>query len=153
IELLKTFAHQAVIAIENVRLFNETKEALDRQTATADILKVISSSPTNVQPVFDAIAESAFRLLSGAVAGVLRRVGNGFSLAAMHSGNQDVSLPPSPEYVPIDPAANFPSRVFVGKTMLHIPDWTAVDLPVHERDVYERMGIRSSLMLPLLQKE
>jgi len=152
IALLQTFADQAVIAIENVRLFNETQEALERQTATADILRVISSSPTDVQPVFDAIAESAFRLLSGAVAGVLRREGDGFRLMAMHSGDQTVGLPPSPDYVPIDPAANFPSRVFLGKTMLHIPDWTAIELPVHERGVYESMGIRSSLMLPLLRE-
>src|SRR5262249_15221313 len=62
IALLKTFADQAVIAIENVRLFNETKDALDRQTATSEILRVISSSPTNVQPTFEAIAESATRL-------------------------------------------------------------------------------------------
>jgi two-component system, NtrC family, sensor kinase len=152
VRLLKTFADQAVIAIENIRLFNETKEALERQTATADILKVISSSPTDVQPVFDAIAESAFRLLSGIVAGVLRREGDGFRLMAMHSGNQTVGLPPSPEYVPIDPAANFPSRVFVGKTMLHIPDWSAIELPVHERGVYESMGMRWSVMLPLLRE-
>jgi len=82
IALLKTFADQAVIAIQNARLFNETKEALERQTATADVLKVIASSPSNVQPVFDAIASGSNRLIGGFSTAVFRIIDDAIHLAA-----------------------------------------------------------------------
>jgi two-component system, NtrC family, sensor kinase len=92
VELLRTFADQAVIAIENVRLFTELQtsnrdltQALDTQTATSDILRVISRSQTDVQPVFDAIMQSAVRLLR-AHSGMLTRVaGDWLELAAFTS--------------------------------------------------------------------
>ena len=96
VALIKAFADQAVIAIENMRLFeaeqqrtSELRESLDRHTATADILKVIASSPTDVQPVFDAIAQSATRLLSSQATVVTRVVGDEIHLAALTAGSED----------------------------------------------------------------
>src|SRR3989442_9708977 len=92
IELLQAFAAEAVIAIENVRLFKELEarnaaltETLDQQTATAEILRVISSSPTDLQPVFDAIVASAGRLCGGRFATLYRFDGSLIHLAAHHN--------------------------------------------------------------------
>ena len=89
IDLLKTFADQAVIAIENARLFNETKVALERQTATSDILKVIASSPTDLKPVFDAIAERSNKLIGGHSTTVHRFINDFVELVAFTPVNPE----------------------------------------------------------------
>src|SRR5262249_47326885 len=87
VALLQTFADQAVIAIEKARLFNETKQALERQTATADILRAISQAHMNVQPVFEAIAEIAMRLFGAWGVGVVRYDGDMVSMVAARGGS------------------------------------------------------------------
>jgi len=82
IDLVTTFADQAVIAIENVRLFQELKESLEQQTATSEILGVIASSPTDVQPVLDVVAENAARVCGATDAVIFRVDGNSLNRAA-----------------------------------------------------------------------
>src|SRR5262249_52798637 len=88
IKLLETFADQAVIAIENVRLFNELKESLEQQTATSEILGVIASSPTDVQPVLNVVAQNAARLCDSKDAHVLRVVGDVLETVAFYGAMQ-----------------------------------------------------------------
>ena len=86
IKLLETFADQAVIAIENVRLFQELKESLEQQTATSEILGVIASSPTDIQPVLDTVAENAARLCDASDAVIVRVDGEASSSMPRRTG-------------------------------------------------------------------
>ncbi len=151
VSLAQTFADQAVIAIENARLWHETQESLARQTATADILRVISESPTDVQPVYDAIVDTARRLLACDSVFVLRTDGRTFTAVA-GAARDGTALPSSNGDVVVDPAHNFPSRAIVSKELVHLPDWGAIDLPPHEREVQSLRGVHASLFVPLLRE-
>jgi two-component system, NtrC family, sensor kinase len=147
--LQQSFADQAVIAIENARLFNETKEALERQTATADILRVIASSPSDVQPVFEAIAATANRLIGGHSTAVLRFIGDGLHLAAFTPTNPvaDETLKASfPR-----PLVEFPPFVLVhdGATV-QFTDTESEDVPQLNRELARLRGYRSMLFTPLM---
>jgi GAF domain-containing protein len=149
--LQQSFADQAVIAIENARLFNETEKALARQTATSDILRVISQSPTDVQPVFDAIVLTAAQLLRCDRAFVQRCEDGSFWTAAAAGPQGALPIIVSGK-APVDPDANFPSRAIVAKKSLHFPDWSAIELPEFERRIRESHGINSALYMPLLRE-
>jgi len=149
IELVTTFADQAVIAIENVRLFNETREALERQTATAEILKVIASSPSDLQPVFEAIANSANRLIDGFSATVVRFIGNLLHLVAFTPTNAvaDEALQASfPR-----PLAEFAAFDLVrdGETV-QFPDTESEDVPPVNKEMARLRGYRSMVFTPLM---
>ena len=87
VDLLNLFAEQAVIAIDNVRLTTETREALERQTATADVLQVISESMEDARPVFDKILESCQRLFAGTQLGISLVGDDGMMHLGAHRGS------------------------------------------------------------------
>ncbi len=151
VALLANFAAQAVIAIENTRLLSELRQSLEQQTATADILRVISQSPTDARPVFDSIVLTAARLLRCDLVIVLLCDGATISPAAGASPEGPLA-DLGPTNFPIDPGVNFPSRAILDKKMLHLPDWSLIDLPEHERIVHEKLGVNSALYLPLLRE-
>ncbi len=151
IELLKTFADQAVIAIENVRLFTELQarnrdltEALEQQTATSEILRVISSSPTDTQPVFDAIAANAAGLCGANDAQVLRVEGELLRLVAAFGS-------PSMPSVRQLTRGHLVGRAVIDRKTIHVRD-LAQALAEYPETTAARYGVQSALAVPLLRE-
>ena len=149
IKLLETFADQAVIAIENVRLFKELKESLEQQTATSEILGVIASSPTDIQPVLNVVAENAARLCDATDAAIWRTDGDTFWLVASY-GSVRIFRP--------EEARPMTRGRFVGKTMLdketiHIHDVSTPEAQAEFPESWETSEIRTVLATPLLRED
>src|SRR5262245_10036068 len=160
VQLVKTFADQAVIAIENARLFKELQarnldltEALARQTATADILGVISSSPTDVQPVFDAIVESAARLCNGVFSSLHTFDGELMHLVAAHNWTP-AAFEAARRVWPARPTqATVTGRAVIERTPIHVPDVRELDLEYQNQELLNAIGFRSALAVPMLRND
>jgi GAF domain-containing protein len=158
IELLKTFADQAVIAIENVRLFTELQAsnrelttALDTQTATSDILRVISSSPTDVQPVFDTIVRSAVRLCDGLFSALFQFDGELIHQVAHHNFAPE-ALEAQLRVFPTRPSRGLgAARAILDSAVVHIPDFE-LDPEHQHKEVSRAIGCRSGLFVPMLRE-
>src|SRR5262249_12441625 len=165
IALLQTFADQAVIAIENVRLFTELQEknsaltqahkhvteALEQQTATAEILQVISQSQTNVQPVFETIVERAVRLCEGLFGTLFTFDGELMHLAAAHNWTP-AAFEIARRIVPLPPnRATVSGRAILDRDVVHVPD---VELDAEWQlglELSREIGFRSALAVPMLR--
>src|SRR5262249_7243542 len=165
IALLKTFADQAVIAIENVLLFTELQEknqaltqahaqvteTLEQQTATAEILRVISQSQTDVQPVFDTIVRSAVRLCDGLFSALNRFDGELIHPVARHNYTPE-ALEEQHRIFPARPTRGLGvGRAILERAVVHIPD---VELdPEYQQPALSRaIGFRSGLWVPMLRE-
>jgi signal transduction histidine kinase len=150
IALLQTFADQAVIAIENVRLFNETREALERQTATAEILQVISGSVADEQPVFDAIVQSCHRLFGGRSVNLLLPQGGELVRAA--TATQDaVGAPGGPQSWPLDEGSISGACILQGRVIVAADADAIVREFPRSAELARSFGWRSGLFVPLLK--
>jgi two-component system, NtrC family, sensor kinase len=159
IALLKTFADQAVIAIENVRLFNELEvrnraltTALDQQTATGEILTVISSSPTDVQPVFDAILSSAVRLCD-AIFGVAYRYDGELIHIVGHHNYTPEALATLQAAYPIAPRMDTPTgRAILERSIVQVEDATQAPWRPESRALARQLGYRALLGVPMMRE-
>ena len=157
IALLQTFADQAVIAIENVRLFKELEvrnseltDTLARQTATSEVLRAISRAQTDAQPVFDIIASSAMRLCNAAYCSVCLYDGDQIRMAAIENVNPAAAEALQRVFpLPVD-EGTLPGRVIRARTVMQIPD-VAADPAYRLKQEIQAMGFRSLLAVPLLR--
>ena len=146
IGLVKTFADQAVIAIENVRLFQELKESLEQQTATSEILGVIARSPTDIQPVLDTVAESAARVC-GAEDTVIFRVDGNMRQVAAHYGSL-----PAPSYQSTElTRGSFTGRAVLNRETIHVHDLGAMRETEYP-DTHISFRVGTALATPLLRE-
>src|SRR5262249_48533026 len=157
IELLSNFAAQAAIAIENTRLLNELRESLQQQTATSEVLKVISSSPGELQPVFEVMLENATRICEATFGNLFLCEGSIFRSVAIHSkGGHAASWRRNPVIDLRDNAEVPLNRVANTKQVVHIPDLRTDQSYIgkHHRIVtlVEGAGARTYLIVPMLKE-
>ena len=144
-----------MIAIENTRLFNETQEALERQTATADILKVIASSPSDVQPVFEAIVGSAAQLFEPCAATITTLKDNKlhWNAAAGSIPGFDVERTRTVYPLPFDPERAPSARAILERRIIEFPDVESPDTPEFTRKAAAAGHFRSITFVPLIDQE